>query len=100
MMLTLRWRWRHSASWPRAADAANKSAKSLGDDFERAARSLAGKAIEIKGINGGIEVEPTTGTEVKVSAGKNARKSDPASVSIEVIEHDGGVHNLRGVPTP
>jgi hypothetical protein len=83
-----------------AAEAAKKSTKTSGDDFEWSGRIAAGKAIEIKGINGGIEVEPTTGTEVKVSAEKSAHKSDPESVSIEVIEHEGGVTICAVYPTP
>jgi hypothetical protein len=100
MMLTLAVALAPLGIMARAADAANKSAKSLGDDFEWSGKIAAGKAIEIKGINGGIEVEPTNGTEVKVSAEKNAHKSDPASVSIEVIEHDGGVTICAVYPTP
>jgi hypothetical protein len=83
-----------------AAGAASKSSSRSGDDFEWSGKIAAGKAIEIKGINGGIEVEPTTGSEVKVSAEKSAHKSDPESVSIEVIEHDGGVTICAVYPTP
>jgi len=50
-----------------------------------------GQAIEIKGINGGIEASGSSGREVVVTAVKKGRRSDPASVRIEVVEHPGGV---------
>jgi DUF4097 and DUF4098 domain-containing protein YvlB len=50
-----------------------------------------GKAVEIKGVNGGIEASGTSGGEVVVTATKKGRKSDPSGVKIEVVEHAGGV---------
>jgi hypothetical protein len=50
-----------------------------------------GKAIEIKGVNGGIEASGTSGGEVVVTATRKGRRSDPSSVKIEVVEHPGGV---------
>jgi hypothetical protein len=74
--------------------------KSTDDDFEWSGRIAAGKSIEIKGVNGAIFVNSTSGTEVKVVAKKDGRKSDPAEVSIEVIEHAGGVTVCAVYPTP
>lgn len=71
-----------------------------GEDFEWSGRIAAGKSIEIKGVNGGIVAEPTTGSEVQVLAKKTARKSDPDEVTIEVIEHEGGVTLCAVYPTP
>lgn len=51
----------------------------------------AGKAIEIKGVNGGITAVGAAGGPVEVTAVKKGRKSEPASVKIEVVEHPGGV---------
>jgi hypothetical protein len=71
-----------------------------GDDFEWRGHIAAGKAIEVKGVNGGIVAEPTTGSEVEVVAHKSARKSDPDGVHIEVIEHEDGVTLCAVYPTP
>jgi hypothetical protein len=60
-------------------------------DFEWSWRLQAGKTIEIKGVNGDIEAVGTEGAKVEVTARKHARRSDPRGVSIEVIEHEGGV---------
>lgn len=50
-----------------------------------------GARIEIKGINGAIEASPAIGDEVEVSAVKRGESDDPATVTIEVVRHDGGV---------
>ena len=47
--------------------------------------------IEIKGINGDINAEPTVGGEIEVTATKRARRSDPATVNIKVVPHANGV---------
>ncbi len=49
-----------------------------------------GGAIEIKGVNGGIEARTASGNEVEVVATKCGKRSDPAAVRIEVVEHAGG----------
>jgi hypothetical protein len=50
-----------------------------------------GAAIEIKGINGDVIAEPSGSNEVEVVAEKRARRSDPESVTIEVVQHGDGV---------
>jgi DUF4097 and DUF4098 domain-containing protein YvlB len=50
-----------------------------------------GNHIEIKGINGDIRAERTSGNEVEVRAELRGKKSDPNTVSMEVVEHDNGV---------
>ncbi len=50
-----------------------------------------GQAVEIKGVNGDIIAERAAGEEIEVRAEKRARRSDPSSVRIEVVEHAGGV---------
>jgi hypothetical protein len=50
-----------------------------------------GNHVEIKGINGEIRAERTSGNEVEVRAELRGRKSDPNTVRMEVVEHDSGV---------
>ena len=69
-------------------------------DFNWRDRIAAGKRLEIKGVNGGITAEPTTGSQVQVFAKKSARRSDPDEFTIEVIEHAGGVTICAVYPTP
>jgi hypothetical protein len=51
----------------------------------------AGKTLEIRGINGSIRADASTGSEVQVTAEKHGRDDDPADVRIEVVPHEGGV---------
>jgi DUF4097 and DUF4098 domain-containing protein YvlB len=51
----------------------------------------AGRAIEIKGINGDVSATAASGSEVEVIARKTGDRNDPAEVKIEVVEHSGGV---------
>jgi len=62
-----------------------------GEDFRWQGRVAPGQAVEVKGVNGGIDAEPAGGAEVEVTAVKRARKSDPDEVEIKVVEHAGGV---------
>jgi Toastrack DUF4097 len=59
--------------------------------FEWSGRLGRGQTIEIKSVNGEIEAEYTSGDKVEVTAVKRWNRSDPDEVTIEVIEHDGGV---------
>ncbi len=59
--------------------------------FEWEGTIAAGKAIEIKGINGKVEASSASGNQVQVVANKSSRRSDVDSVQIETIEHDDGV---------
>jgi hypothetical protein len=61
------------------------------DDFNWRKALAAGKTIEIVGVNGSIDASGTAGSEVEVHAVKQGRKSDPAEVEIDVIEHADGV---------
>jgi putative adhesin len=60
-------------------------------DFQWHGRVAAGRTLEIRGVNGAIEASAASGDEVEVTATKHARKSDPASVRVEVVEHGGDV---------
>jgi hypothetical protein len=59
-------------------------------EFRWSGRMAPGQSIEIKGINGGITAEPAGG-EAEVVANKQARRSDPNAVRIEVVQQAGGV---------
>lgn len=59
----------------------------------------AGRTIEIKGINGDVVATAATGNEVEVIARKSADRSDPSSVTIEVVEHAGGITICAIYPT-
>ncbi|MDX6306310.1 MAG: hypothetical protein QOI77_3279 [Blastocatellia bacterium] len=61
------------------------------DQFRWTGRVAQGKSIEVKGINGSISAEPASGDQLEVTAIKTGRRSDPAQVSIKVVEHAGGV---------
>jgi hypothetical protein len=61
------------------------------DEFRWNGSVAQGQAIEIKGINGDITAESTTGGEVQLVAYKKARRSDVNSVELKVVQHAGGV---------
>jgi len=49
-----------------------------------------GQVVEVNNIRGNVRAEPASGDEIEVIAIKRG-SSDPAQVSIEVIEHKGGI---------
>jgi hypothetical protein len=60
-------------------------------EFDWRGRLAAGRTLEIKGVNGAIEAVAAAGDEIRVTASKRARRSDPDDVRIEVVEHADGV---------
>jgi hypothetical protein len=68
-----------------------QAAAQQSENFEWRGRIEAGKALEIRNVNGAIHATATTGREVVVTAVKSGRRSDPSEVKIEVVPHDGGV---------
>jgi hypothetical protein len=60
-------------------------------DFQWRGRLASGQAIEIKGVNGSVHAVAANTNEVEVTAVRTARRSDPASVRIEVVPHAGGM---------
>ncbi len=60
-------------------------------DFEWSGQVAQGLAIEIKGVSGSIMASLASGSEVEVYALKEGNGDDPSSVTIEVLEHAGGV---------
>lgn len=69
-------------------------------DFQWQGRVAAGRTVEVKGVNGDVQALASTSGRVEVSAVKRARRSDPADVKIEVLEHEGGVTICAVYPTP
>jgi hypothetical protein len=68
-------------------------------DFTWRGRLAEGRTLEIHGVNGGIDAVRARGTEILVTADKRARRSDPDDVTIEVVEHAGGVTICAVYPT-
>ena len=69
------------------------------EDFVWHGSLAAGRTLEVKGVNGSIEATGGSG-QAEVRAVKTARRSDPGSVEIKVIEHTGGVTICAVYPTP
>jgi hypothetical protein len=70
------------------------------EDFHWSGSVATGAAVEIKGVNGGITATGIPGGAVEVTAVKKGRRSDPASVKVEVVEHAGGVTVCAVYPSP
>lgn len=50
-----------------------------------------GKTLEVKGINGAIDVRLASGTKTHVTAIKRPHRSDPDDVTVEFVQHENGV---------
>lgn len=61
------------------------------DSFNWEGTIAGGNVIEIKGVNGDIKADTSSGIKVEVSAVKHGKRSDASKVKIEVVEHGGGV---------
>ena len=61
------------------------------NDFEWTGQVAEGLAIEIKGVSGSIDASWTSGGDVEVYALKEGTDDDPSTVTIEVLQHAGGV---------
>lgn len=70
------------------------------DDFRWTGSVARGDLIEIKGINGPIEVVRAPGSEVEIRAQARGRRSDPDEVRIEMVEHAEGLTFCAVYPTP
>jgi hypothetical protein len=60
-------------------------------DFHWAGALSSGQAIEIKGVNGSVRATASSSGQAEVTATKEARRSNPGDVRIEVVPHAGGV---------
>ncbi|HEY0406075.1 MAG TPA: DUF4097 family beta strand repeat-containing protein [Pyrinomonadaceae bacterium] len=76
---------------PRSTAAQPQPRAASDDEFRWSGRVASGRTVEIKGINGNVRAEPSSGSEVEVVASKHAKRSNPGEVQIKVIEHEGGV---------
>lgn len=61
------------------------------EEFDWSGSVEAGQTVEIKGVNGSVEAQPSSSGRVEVHAVKSGRRDDPSEVRIEVVEHAGGV---------
>jgi hypothetical protein len=76
---------------PVAIAATSRSVTGARDDFSWSWRLKPGQLLKIQGINGDIHAGLSRDGEAHVRAHKHARRSDPASVRIEVNTSDEGV---------
>ena len=76
------------------------AARAQSDEFRWSGVVQRGKAVEIKGVNGGVRAEFTSGNQVEVTATKSARRGDVNSVSVQVVQEDGNVTVCAVYPTP
>ncbi len=60
-------------------------------DFQWSGRLKPGQTIEIKGVNGGIKAEYSSGPDVQVTARKTAFRSDLNSVRVEAVPGSDGI---------
>jgi hypothetical protein len=67
------------------------SAQKVDDSFAWTGPIAAGRTLEVRGVNGNLEVRLATGDGAAVRARKTAKRSDLASVEIRVEQHAGGV---------
>lgn len=71
-----------------------------GNEFHWSGALHAGQTLEIKGVNGDVHAVAATGADARVTADKSARRSDPASVKIEVVHGNNGITICAVYPTP
>jgi hypothetical protein len=69
-------------------------------DFSWSGTIAPGKTIEIKGVNGTVRAELANGNQVEVVAQKHAKRSDPTTVSVQVVQENGSVTICAVYPTP
>lgn len=61
------------------------------EEFRWQGQVQPGQNVEIRGVNGGIDAEPSSSGQIEVTALKTARKSDVRAVRIVVVPHAEGV---------
>jgi DUF4097 and DUF4098 domain-containing protein YvlB len=69
------------------------------DEFRWSGTLPAGKAIEVRGINGNIDAQASSSNQIEVVAHKRSRRTDVSAVQIKVVEHAGGVTICAQYPT-
>jgi opacity protein-like surface antigen len=83
-----------------AAAALAAPAAAQAPDFQWRGTLSQGQTLEIRGVNGSVNAMPSADAAVHVEATRTARRSDPETVRIEVVPHDGGVTICAVYPTP
>ena len=76
------------------------SATAQSTDFQWQGALDRGQTIEVRGVNGNVRAVASDDGRVHVDADRYARRDDPMSVRIEVVEHDDGVTICAVYPTP
>jgi hypothetical protein len=61
------------------------------DSFRWTGQLAPGQSVEVKGVNGSIRAEPSPSGQVEILAEKSGRRSDPRSVTVQVIPHAEGI---------
>lgn len=69
-------------------------------EFNWRGRMEPGLELAVRGVHGDIRALRTDGREARVTAVKDARRSDPEEVEIEVVPHSGGVTICAVYPSP
>jgi hypothetical protein len=90
-----------SAEAEQAVDRGDRAvARQSATDFRWAGQLEPGASLEVKGVNGSVRAVRASGSDVVVTVEARARRSDPASVRMEILRHDGGVTLCAVYPTP
>jgi hypothetical protein len=71
--------------------AAGLHAESDETSFRWSGKLAPGRVLEIKGVNGDIRAEGTTGSDVELTAEKTSRRSDPTGVRIQIVDNGNGM---------
>ncbi|MBD0327279.1 MAG: DUF4097 family beta strand repeat protein [Pyrinomonadaceae bacterium] len=61
------------------------------EEFRWQGRVQSGQTLDVKGVNGNVRAEGSSGNQVEVVAVKKGQRSDTKDVEIRVMEHAGGV---------
>lgn len=80
--------------------AAATALRAQGTEFEWRGRLQAGQELVVRGVHGDIHALRAPDGEARVTAVKDARRSDPDEVDIEVVPYSGGVTICAVYPTP
>ena len=75
-------------------------AQRVTEEFRWTGQVAQGQALEIRGLNGGINATRASGSQIEVVAVKSGRRSNPADVQIQVIPSADGVTICTLYPTP
>jgi len=78
------------ASLAAVASSTNRNALAIQEETRWHGWVPSGQVVEINNIHGNVHAEPAIGDEIEVIAIKRG-SSDPAQVTIQVVEHKGGV---------